>query len=337
MAKFIIRNDDVAADTTLNEIKTFCEICDRYGFPIIQAITPFGESKKVKSHRWDNNRIKSLSNKRFNENIEVIEYLKSRHDLIAVHGLYHTHSPSLEEINLAKTILVDLGFNPTYFVPPFNEGEYGESIDDLRVSVLSEKHGQRLETFLEKGMPDMPVMYLHSWRFDDKWFTFKSLDECLKRLSQVQPIKLNLGSKWRRLNGFDNLDKMFGWYFQDGLPQYPDESVEGITISHALMFLSYDELNKFIKVMHRVLKSDGVIRITEDDTENLKSSWYKTGNLKSGPNNLTGPKIYRKLFEANGFNVFNVDKKTSHFTDNSLIQSYRGDPPNVFFLEAIKK
>ena len=62
-------------------------------------------------------------------------------------------------------------------------------------------------------------------------------------------IKLNLGSKYRKLPGFDNLDKLFGWYFQEGLPQYADQSVDGITISHALMFLTPSELRTFAKEM----------------------------------------------------------------------------------------
>lgn len=335
MAKFLIRNDDVSADTTLQEIKTFCEICDKYNFPIMHAITLIGECRKVKTRRWDNEKIKSLSDKKFSDNHDVINYLKNRNDLIAVHGLYHSHIPSLREIKIAKEILVSLGFRPTHFVPPFNEGDFEESVLDLKVSILSEKNGERLESFLSDGTPNKQIMYLHSWRFDNKWFKFDDLEKCLARLSKS--IKLNLGCKWRKLKGFDNLDKIFGWYFQDGLPMYKDNSVDGITISHALMFLTPQELNEFTKEMHRVLKPGGVIRVTEDDTENPKSEWYLTGNLKSGPKNLTGPGIYRKLFESNGFEVYDVDRKTTFFEDDSLMQSYRGGGPNVFFLEVKKK
>ena len=38
----IIRNDDVAFDTDINELKQFCEICDKYNFKILQAITVRG-------------------------------------------------------------------------------------------------------------------------------------------------------------------------------------------------------------------------------------------------------------------------------------------------------
>jgi len=148
--------------------------------------------------------------------------------------------------------------------------------------------------------------------------------------------KLNLGCKYRKLSGFDNLDKIFGWHFQDGLPKYADGTVDGITISHALMFLTIPELTEFTKEMWRVLKTGGVVRITEDDTENPLSNWYQTGNVKSGPKCLTGPGMMRKVLKGVGFIVYDVDRKVTKFYDNSLIQAYRGDSANVFFMEAVK-
>ncbi|MEO6508400.1 MAG: methyltransferase domain-containing protein, partial [Patescibacteria group bacterium] len=159
----------------------------------------------------------------------------------------------------------------------------------------------------------------------------------MKNNSREKIIKLNLGSKQRKLPGFDNLDKIFGWHFQDGLPQYGDNSVEGITISHALMFLTLAELETFMGEMWRVLKNGGVVRITEDDTENPKSSMYKTGNIKSGPNCLTGPKMMRTYLEKAGFTVYDVDRETTHFHDKSLMQAYRGGAPKFFFIEGVKE
>ena len=181
--KFIIRNDDVAFDTTLPEIKQFCQIADKYGFKIIQGIVPIGEVRKIKSARLNNEQIKALSSKLFSQNKEVLDYLLKRQDLIAVHGLWHTHKPGEEEIKTAKSILEGLGFNPTYFIPPFNEGNYPAEITGLKTSRLSMKSGERLEDYLEKGTPKADIMYLHSWRFDNDWYTFEKLDNCLKRLS----------------------------------------------------------------------------------------------------------------------------------------------------------
>lgn len=148
--------------------------------------------------------------------------------------------------------------------------------------------------------------------------------------------KLNLGCKHRKLSGFDNLDKIYGWLFQNGLPQYGDGTVEGITISHALMFLTVSELAKFMGEMWRVLRVGGVVRITEDDTENPQSDTYRTGCIASIPRCLTGPKMMRAMLENAGFKVYDVDQTTTYFIDKSLMQAYRGGSPKRFFIEGIK-
>jgi len=334
MKKFLIRNDDVAFDTKLEEIKKFCEMCDKYGYKIIQAIIPIGEARKIKSARMTNDQIRTSSNRLFSENQPVLDYLRGRQDLIGVHGLWHTHQPTKEEVDAAKDKLEAVGLTPTYFVPPFNEGNYPEELAGLKVCNLSIRKGEWLEGFLDKGTPQAEIMYLHSWRFDNNWYTFNQLEQCLQRLEKV--VKLNLGCKHRKLPGFDNLDKIFGWYFQDGLPQYGDGTVDGITISHALMFLTIPELKKFTQETWRVLKDGGVIRITEDDTENPLSDMHKTGNIKSGPSCLTGPKMMREVLEGAGFKVYDVDRNTTHFSDKSLMQAYRGGPPKRFFIEGAK-
>lgn len=181
--KFIIRNDDVAFDTRLEEIRRFCEICDTYGYRILHAITPMGEPRKITSKRMANEQIKAMSSRLFGENKEVVEYLKKRRDLIGIHGLYHTHKPGEEEIKTAKAMVEGLGFHPTYFVPPFNEGSYPEEIVGLKTCRLSMKNGERLEDFLDAGVPKAEIMYLHSWRFDNDWHTFDALEQCLRRLA----------------------------------------------------------------------------------------------------------------------------------------------------------
>ena len=161
-AKFIIRNDDVAFDTNVKELRKFCLICDKYGYKILHAITPIGEVKKIKSKKLSNAQIKALSSREFSENTNVVEYLKRRNDLLGIHGLWHTHSPSLDEIKTAKKKLEELGLKPIYFIPPFNEGDYVEEFAGLKCSILSAEKGERLEDYLEGGLPAAPVMYLHS-------------------------------------------------------------------------------------------------------------------------------------------------------------------------------
>lgn len=186
---FIIRNDDVNFDTDINELKSFCEVCDKHGFKILQAITLIGECKKIHS-KMNNDEIKKVSNRRFEENKRVVEFIKKRNDLIGVHGLWHTHSPTNVEIKEAKEKLVSLGFDPAYFIPPFNEGDYQETSEGLTVSKLSLKNGERLEDFIKTGTPASPIMYLHSWRFNNDWYTFEDLDKCLERLS-TKIVKLS--------------------------------------------------------------------------------------------------------------------------------------------------
>lgn len=180
MKKFLVRNDDIAFDTDINEIKEFCAICDEYEYKIIQAITPRGECRKARVFK-SNEEIKKSSDKKFEDNQQVVEFLKSRNDLIGVHGLWHTHCPSSGEIKIGKEILKSLGFSPIYFVPPFNEGDYSDVVQGLETCKLDEKR-DRLEGFLRKGEPQSPIMYLHSWRFNRVYYTFDDLRRCFQRL-----------------------------------------------------------------------------------------------------------------------------------------------------------
>lgn len=181
MSKFLIRNDDVAYDTDLDSLQRFCEICDRYGFQIMQAITPLGECRKVNA-KMSNAEIIKSSDKQLIENTELYDYLKNRNDLIGVHGFMHTHAPDELEVAFGRDYLRRWGFNPTYFVPPFNEGDYLDKVAGLTLCKLDMAKGERLEDFLMRGgTPTSPIMYCHSWRFG-KWYRWSSLDRCLERL-----------------------------------------------------------------------------------------------------------------------------------------------------------
>lgn len=171
----IIRNDDVSLDTTMDDIVWFSRLCDKYGFKVLQCITPFGKTHKI-DVRMDNLEIPKDGN--VFENKQLIEFLKSRNDLIAVHGLYHSHRPTTDEVILAKQILSNGGLEPTYFVPPFNEGDYPETFCGLKVSART----QRLEDYLDEGVPTDEIVYLHSWRFG-QWYPKSKLEECLKRIT----------------------------------------------------------------------------------------------------------------------------------------------------------
>lgn len=162
----IIRNDDVAADTSLSHLERFCRICDRAGVRIMQAITVAGRCLPV-DREMDNSEIVEVSRGvHFSDRADLIQFLRSRHDIIAVHGLYHTHEPSLSEIQTASSILTSVALTATHFVPPFNEGNYGDPFHGFSVSAGD---AFKLESAIAKKAPipnDVKVGYLHSWRFD---------------------------------------------------------------------------------------------------------------------------------------------------------------------------
>lgn len=143
-------------------------------------------------------------------------------------------------------------------------------------------------------------------------------------------MKLNLGCGPHLLDGFENLD--LPWRFEDGLP-YPDDSVEAITVSHALMYVPLQEWPFVFTEFARVLEPGGVVRVTEDDTENPESErhggWHDAVTL-------TGPKLVRKHLRGAGLTVTKHAADTSVFRDLSLCQAWHGQPPKVFFLEGRK-
>jgi len=176
----LIRNDDVALDTKLSEIQTFCNICDKHGFKIIQCITPVGKVQFIDSH-MDDATIKRLAGDTpFTDNKEVYEYLRSRDDDISIHGLYHTHYPTLDELYTAKQKLMGWGFTPTYNTYPFNELTVAEDAWGLKTLGKS----QRLEDYHSGGIPTDEVVYLHSWRYTS-WYTHEVLDKMLERLANA--------------------------------------------------------------------------------------------------------------------------------------------------------
>ena len=173
MSSLIIRNDDVSADTDIDNLKVFCYGCDRYGVQIIHAITPLGETHAIEKSMTDGEIVALGGKKTLLDNVEVVRFLRSRtQDFFAVHGLWHSHKPPYRDVATAKEILNMWGLNPKYFFLPFNEGEeYADSFCDLKVL----GHMERIEDYLP-GMPkhgldipkDIKMLYLHEWRFEEK-------------------------------------------------------------------------------------------------------------------------------------------------------------------------
>lgn len=147
-------------------------------------------------------------------------------------------------------------------------------------------------------------------------------------------MKLNLGSGPNPLDGFVNLDKNDGWRFEDGLGDYPDGSVEAITISHALMYVALEDWSDAFAEFFRVLEPGGVIRITEDATDNPDSERY--GGFP-GATTLTNSRLAACHLEDAGFMRWMwLGACESLFRDSSLCQDLHGGEPKVFFIEGVK-
>lgn len=156
------------------------------------------------------------------------------------------------------------------------------------------------------------------------------------------PLRLNLGCgtegtrSWHPMPGMVNLDKSMGWRFEDGLGDFVDHSVAGITISHALMYVAIDRWPALFTEFARVIAEGGVVRITEDETRDPQSSRVGGWQGSEPAVTLTYPEMVKAHLTRAGFMAYDVDAQTSHFRDRSLCQAQHGDPPDVFFVEGRK-
>jgi hypothetical protein len=158
----------------------------------------------------------------------------------------------------------------------------------------------------------------------------------------VLPLRLNLGCgtpgtrSWHPITGVVNLDKSMGWTFEDGLPEFSDGSVAGITVSHALMYVPKERWSYVFGEFARVLAPGGVLRVTEDDAVSARSS--RRGGWKGSQPavTLTSAAIVMAAMEGAGLAAREVDAVTSAYPDESLLQAQHGEPPDVFFVEGTR-
>jgi|WetSurSiteA1Bulk_404760.scaffolds.fasta_scaffold10059_2 hypothetical protein len=175
----LIRNDDISVDTCLDNLVWFCELCDKYELQVVHCITPLGETHGIHYTMTDDEIVAIGKKKTFLDNWDIWNYLKNhRSDLFAVHGLWHSHSPSINDIYMAKTLLTDVGLTPKYYVPPFNEGVYPPEVCELKLLQLM----PNIEHYLDSGKPDSEMFYTHSWRYG-MWYPKEKLEQCLMRIT----------------------------------------------------------------------------------------------------------------------------------------------------------
>jgi hypothetical protein len=138
------RNDDVCWDTPLEEFRAFCAIFVNHGFRQLHGVTIFGKTvvRPGPDGRaggpydgypdlcdLDNDTIRWLSTGfPFSERQELIAYLRSSPDDIALHGLYHTDyaamSPQEQRREMSEGLALLRELFPEkqirFFIAPFN-------------------------------------------------------------------------------------------------------------------------------------------------------------------------------------------------------------------------
>ncbi len=211
------RNDDVAFDSDLNNLKKLCKIFHDLGYIQTHGITLYGtlntkafsdgtyrQFKKIKHLNEANyDTIKNASKPFFiGNNKELIQYLNECPDKIALHGLYHTDYSRMTYEQQKKDILEGLKLLKKLFpnkeikdfIAPFNrKNNYTRQICKdlgLRLSIGEGEHLEELinanEGTLRKGM----VYRYHHQRFypESKIQYNISLDKLKKYLTE-HPIK----------------------------------------------------------------------------------------------------------------------------------------------------
>lgn len=156
------------------------------------------------------------------------------------------------------------------------------------------------------------------------------------------PLRLNLGCgvqgtrSWHPIEGFENLDKSLGWTFEDGLGDFVEHSVDGISVSHALMYVPIKHWPFVFQEFARVLADGGVVRITEDDAVHPDST--RRGGWKGSEPavTLTSAAVILEHLERAGLSATEVTADRTQYRDRSLMQSQHGTAPDVFFVEGRK-
>jgi hypothetical protein len=146
-------------------------------------------------------------------------------------------------------------------------------------------------------------------------------------------MKLNLGCGNKPLASFANLDKLTGWNWESGL-LYPDASIEAITVSHSLMYVPTSFYVYIMMELYRVILPGGVLRITEDATDDPRSERF---NGHPEAVSLTRESSLKNLMRFIGFtNVNSCKADSTYWKDASLLQDFHGGRPKVFFIEGKK-
>lgn len=212
------RNDDVSADSDLAHFRAFCGVFHKYGLTQLHGVTLRGATNvryrlgetpvEYEGHdtvaKLDNATIRVLSDDlRMEDRPDLIAYLASIPDEIALHGLYHTDYAAMSEAEQADDMQAGLDLlgrqlpnKPVrYFIAPFNRvGPGTEGVAArLGLTVLGAA-GTHLESELPRTAFETGEWYrYHHHRFyPESTFTYyplsiDKLDQALGRSFDSQP------------------------------------------------------------------------------------------------------------------------------------------------------
>lgn len=130
------------------------------------------------------------------------------------------------------------------------------------------------------------------------------------------------------INRDPNLD---GWHFEDGLGEFADNSVDGISVSHAAMYVRIEYWPAMFAEFARVLRDGGVIRITEDATDDTRSRTFPRGWHDAVT--LTSSRLVKEHMLAAGLVPHDCDAYHSTFESDILMQRFHGEAPHCFWVE----
>lgn len=211
----LFRNDDVCWDTPFEEFRSFCKIFWKFGFRQLHGVTLYGKTMIVKQQfkgcgpyegypdlcDLHNETIRELSAPySIAKRSDLLMFLASSPDEIALHGLYHTdyEKMSLEEqrsdIQEGLRQLRELfpGKTIRYFIAPFNRtNDYTFQVcRELGVELLS-ADGVHLEAELSRLRlhPGVWYRYHHHRFYQESNFSYytlsmKRLDEAFQRAAR---------------------------------------------------------------------------------------------------------------------------------------------------------
>jgi len=199
----VFRNDDVSYDTNMSDFRRFCEIFHKYGYSQLHAVTlygllncryvtngipvPYKGYQGMSTLNYET--IKKLSEKYFiGDNKDLIKYLNSIPDKIALHGLYHTdyskmsYDEQYRDIKLGLEILKKLFPQKRVrdFVAPYNR----TNADTFKVCKkfglrVSAQEGDHLEDMISSHRKQikrgMVYRYHHHRFYPDSTFSYYDL------------------------------------------------------------------------------------------------------------------------------------------------------------------